>query len=129
MTNEAKNEPCRYCGAVHGLRCPMVKAMEFHPDGSVKRVEFVDGLRDRIPTIDDQLPVQPWPNYWRPYYGPNAAWVAPFSDNVSRSCDACREGGGCQCVLDAGKAIDQATNDAYGKTRGPVFIGGMARVW
>lgn len=32
---------CRWCGLVHGPRCPAVAAMEFHPDGTVKRVEFV----------------------------------------------------------------------------------------
>jgi hypothetical protein len=31
---------CGYCGMVHGPRCPSVKAIEFHPNGSVKRVEF-----------------------------------------------------------------------------------------
>ena len=33
--------PCRWCGAFHGARCPSVAAMEFHQDGTVKRVEFV----------------------------------------------------------------------------------------
>lgn len=32
---------CRWCGMHHGPRCPGVAAMEFHPDGTVKRVEFV----------------------------------------------------------------------------------------
>jgi hypothetical protein len=33
---------CRWCGkAAHGdARCPDVKAMEYHTDGTVKRVEF-----------------------------------------------------------------------------------------
>jgi len=26
----------------HGPTCPRVKAIEYYPDGSVKRVEFVD---------------------------------------------------------------------------------------
>jgi hypothetical protein len=30
---------CRWCGETH-LRCPEVSAIEYHPDGSVKRVEF-----------------------------------------------------------------------------------------
>jgi hypothetical protein len=33
--------PCRWCGQIHTQLCPAVRAMEFHPDGSVKRVEFV----------------------------------------------------------------------------------------
>lgn len=32
---------CRWCGFAHGPRCPAVAAMEFHPDGTLKRVEFV----------------------------------------------------------------------------------------
>lgn len=34
------NEPCRWCGIRHGPMCPTVKAMEFHQDGTIKRVEF-----------------------------------------------------------------------------------------
>lgn len=32
---------CRWCGFFHGARCPQVAALEFSPDGTVKRVEFV----------------------------------------------------------------------------------------
>lgn len=32
---------CGYCGVVHGPRCPYVQAIEYYPDGTVKRVEFV----------------------------------------------------------------------------------------
>lgn len=32
--------PCGYCGAHHGTICPRIKAIEFHPDGTQKRVEF-----------------------------------------------------------------------------------------
>jgi hypothetical protein len=33
---------CRWCGGpLHRGQCPLVKALEFHPDGfTVKRVEF-----------------------------------------------------------------------------------------
>ena len=35
-------QPCRWCGDVHGPRCPWVKALEFEPmTGSVTRVEFL----------------------------------------------------------------------------------------
>lgn len=36
-----KEQACPYCGAIH-LRtvCPLVKAIEYHPNGTVKRVEF-----------------------------------------------------------------------------------------
>ena len=32
---------CPYCGMRHGPRCPSVEAIEYYPDGTVKRVEFV----------------------------------------------------------------------------------------
>jgi hypothetical protein len=35
------NNPCRWCGLIHASpMCPTVKAIEYHPDGTVKRVEF-----------------------------------------------------------------------------------------
>jgi hypothetical protein len=33
-------QSCRWCGGLHGVQCPSVKAIEYHQDGSVKRVEF-----------------------------------------------------------------------------------------
>lgn len=34
-------EPCRWCGLIGHLgRCPDLRAMEFHQDGTIKRVEF-----------------------------------------------------------------------------------------
>jgi hypothetical protein len=32
---------CGWCGIIHGPRCPSVQAIEYHPDGTIKRVEFV----------------------------------------------------------------------------------------
>lgn len=36
------NDPvrCQYCGNFHQTICPTIKAMEYHPNGTVKRVEF-----------------------------------------------------------------------------------------
>lgn len=31
---------CPYCGMLHGPLCFMVKVLEYHEDGSLKRVEF-----------------------------------------------------------------------------------------
>lgn len=31
---------CQYCGNYHGPTCPLVKAFEYHADGTLKRVEF-----------------------------------------------------------------------------------------
>jgi hypothetical protein len=31
---------CRYCGVHHPGECPRVKAIDYYPDGTTKRVEF-----------------------------------------------------------------------------------------
>ena len=34
-------ESCRYCGAIHGgVQCSRISAIEYFPDGTVKRIEF-----------------------------------------------------------------------------------------
>jgi len=50
-------KPCRWCGLTHGYKCPIVRAMEFHPDGSLKRVEFVQPS-DSMQSL--QIQTQPW---------------------------------------------------------------------
>ena len=37
----APDGKCNWCGNYHGVRCPEVRAIEYHPDGSVKRVEYL----------------------------------------------------------------------------------------
>ena len=39
-------EHCPYCGNIHDGVCPKVKAIEYHPNGTVKRVEFHDWKTD-----------------------------------------------------------------------------------
>lgn len=33
---------CSYCNGYHASKCPLVKAYEYHPDGTLKRVEFYE---------------------------------------------------------------------------------------
>lgn len=33
---------CAWCGCIHNAKCPLVKAIEYHANGTVKRVEFYD---------------------------------------------------------------------------------------
>ena len=42
MSTTSGIEVCAYCGMIHTGVCPRVKAIEYYPDGIVKRVEFVD---------------------------------------------------------------------------------------
>lgn len=32
--------PCPHCGSFHTTTCPRIRAIEYHSDGTVKRVEF-----------------------------------------------------------------------------------------
>jgi hypothetical protein len=32
---------CTICGNEHEFKCPMVKALDFYPDGRLARVEYV----------------------------------------------------------------------------------------
>jgi len=33
-------DKCQWCGLIHETKCPSVKSFEYHPDGTIKRVEF-----------------------------------------------------------------------------------------
>ncbi len=35
-----KSANCPHCGMIHSTTCPLIKAIEYHPNGAVKRVEF-----------------------------------------------------------------------------------------
>ena len=35
-----KSTNCPHCGAIHSTTCPLIKAIEYHQNGSVKRIEF-----------------------------------------------------------------------------------------
>lgn len=36
------SQPCPYCSLVHEGTCPRISAIEYHRDGTIKRVEFHD---------------------------------------------------------------------------------------
>ena len=52
---------CGWCGDWHSGRCPRVRAIEYWPNGTVKRVEFYD---DYHPWRPAPVPYNPWPNPW-----------------------------------------------------------------
>ena len=40
--------PCQYCGKYHPGICPRIKSVEYHDNGTVRRVEFYDWMgKDR----------------------------------------------------------------------------------
>lgn len=41
MAAPETNGPCRWCGHVHGVLCPYVKAYEYDAEGRITRVEFL----------------------------------------------------------------------------------------
>jgi len=65
-------DTCRWCGCIHLVgRCPAVKSFEYHPDGTLKRVEFF-GPADYMPAMPTIAPMRPW--WEEPFFGhPNTA--------------------------------------------------------
>lgn len=61
--NSAPDTTCRWCGLLHGPRCPAVKSMSFHDNGTVAHVEFneLSALQTVIPEASPEAPqiVQP----------------------------------------------------------------------
>jgi hypothetical protein len=53
------DQKCQYCGLIHGAKCPSVKAIEYNPDGSVKRVEFF-APNDYLPKLGAPFPLPPY---------------------------------------------------------------------
>ena len=39
-TSKGNGGACPHCGMFHTTTCPRIAAIEYHPDGTVKRVEF-----------------------------------------------------------------------------------------
>ena len=80
-------EKCPHCGLIHGPRCPSVKAIEYFPDGTVKRVEYLtpaDYASPLPPIFPDQPPT--WspspipycsadPPPGRPTMLPDGTWI------------------------------------------------------
>lgn len=52
----AAAELCRWCGTMHGVKCPIVKAIEYDTRGRVRRVKFMTPA-DQMPWF----PVAPQP--------------------------------------------------------------------
>lgn len=66
MADETK---CQWCGQIHMTVCFMVKALEYFPDGTIKRVEFKTA--QDYPQVGATLQPHPQP-YWTPTIGGGA---------------------------------------------------------
>ena len=44
---------CAWCGGFHTQKCPLVKAIEYHENGTTKRVEFYRQTISRSDSNDD----------------------------------------------------------------------------
>ena len=60
--NSAKSLNCQWCGIIHTTPgvCSWVKAFEYHPDGTLKRVEFNTGADYPQWTPTYMPPQFPW---------------------------------------------------------------------
>lgn len=69
---------CRWCGAYHDEKCPIVKAIEYHQDGTVKRVEFLTPADQMQPLMSPpatvpQSPMYPQQPPFAPQWWPNTS--------------------------------------------------------
>ena len=51
QTTSAEIEKCIFCRGMHMGRCPIVKSVEYFPNGTVKKVEYITGDKIEIPEI------------------------------------------------------------------------------
>lgn len=70
---------CQHCGRVHLSRCPDIKAIEYHPDGSIKRVEYF-APHDYIPVTTPNPITWPPPNDWT-WTWTGGVGAGPFVDD------------------------------------------------
>lgn len=62
-----KNEACGHCGVWHQGQCTRIKAIEYYPDGKIKRIEYYQYIN--LPTPIHPAPKQqPWINDEIPPY-------------------------------------------------------------
>lgn len=52
---------CTHCGGIHTSVCTRVKAIEYYPDGKIKRVEYVDQRPNFGPTTTVTHQITPAP--------------------------------------------------------------------
>lgn len=62
---------CPHCGNIHQGKCPLVRAIEYHENGTIKRIEYMAPADYGAPISaygpsQNLIPVQtlpvPWPN-------------------------------------------------------------------
>lgn len=41
QTTSAKLKKCPFCSQIHEGQCPIVKSVEYYPNGTIKKVEYV----------------------------------------------------------------------------------------
>jgi len=47
---------CEHCGMLHETTCPRIKAIEYHTNGTIKRIEFVTDADKRAVHHHDHSP-------------------------------------------------------------------------
>jgi hypothetical protein len=41
MPSTGNTPRCEWCGQSHTAKCPLIKAVEYHENGTIKRIEFL----------------------------------------------------------------------------------------
>ncbi len=82
-------EKCEHCGSKtpHEGKCPSVKAIEYFPNGKVKRVEYMTAADYCLPVAHGTTyigwPVYPQPIYIQPTYPPAYPWYTTCGSNIT----------------------------------------------
>lgn len=58
--NDNTVQKCEHCNNSHSGPCPRVKAIEYHENGAVKRVEYTDQMANNDNTQRDVFVTNEW---------------------------------------------------------------------
>lgn len=72
-------DTCPHCGNAHSGQCPRVKAIEYYPDGKIKRVEY----KEDAPVPYADWTYRPYPWYPYPFMPTYPTWTSTTSGNTS----------------------------------------------
>ena len=80
-SSSSSSPKCLHCGLIHETTCPKIKAIEYHENGIIKRVEFFSATENYIPYTPMPVPSEPWPVVPRPvpYYRPWPPYTTTYA--------------------------------------------------
>ena len=85
-TSTANLNTCQWCSCIHSGKCPQVKAIEYHANGNIKRIEFFGPNDYFAPTIVKPFEPELSPFRWETgTAGTNAIPISGISASISNT--------------------------------------------